>query len=335
MNQLEFFPAATLFVNLKSDMKKYLLLLILLPLLLTSFLPGKSLVEKLGYPENSKLLIINCDDVGMCHAANMAAIEGQEKGMISSGTIMVPCPWFPEIAAYAKDKPNLSFGVHLTHTSEWDGYRWGPVAPDTQVPGLIDPEGYLWRSVPEVYKNSSPQEAYIEARAQIDKFMAAGMEPTHIDSHMGTVMMAPEYFEVYIKLAIEYNLPLRMPSQKTLEEAGAPADLRTRAAELGLVFTDDFVYGELGSDYSENVEESWIRILSNLNPGVTEIYIHASTPGEELKAVTNSWKTRNAEYVTFTRSERLKQLLEEQNIELISYKPLKELQLKINDRTKE
>ncbi|MFH1965618.1 MAG: polysaccharide deacetylase family protein [Acidobacteriota bacterium] len=301
-------------------------------LLLSASVSGESLVEKLGYPANSRLLIVNCDDVGMCHAANMAAIEGQEKGMISSGTIMVPCPWFPEIANYAKGNPGLSFGVHLTHTAEWEGYRWGPVAPDNLVPGLLDPEGFLWRNVPGVYEHSSPQEAYIEARAQIEKFRASGLDPTHIDSHMGTLMLHPEYFKMYAKLALEYNLPLRMASQKTLEENGAP-DLRVQTAAQGLVFPDYFVYGELGEDYPNNVEDSWIRILSDLKPGVTEIYIHASTPGEELKAATNSWKTRVEEYNTFTRSKRLRQLFDEQNIKLISYKPLKELQQKIHDRS--
>lgn len=299
-------------------------------LLLSASVSGESLVEKLGYHANSRLLIVNCDDVGMCHAANMAAIEGQEKGMISSGTIMVPCPWFPEIANYAKGNPGLNFGVHLTHTSEWEGYRWGPVAPDNLVPGLLDPEGYLWRDVPGVYQHSSPQEAYIEARAQIEKFRASGIDPTHIDSHMGTLMLNPEYFKMYTKLALEYNLPLRMASQKTLEENGVP-DLRAQTASLGLVFPDYFVYGELGKDYRYNVEGNWIRILSDLKPGVTEIYIHASTPGEELKAATNSWKTRVEEYNFFTRSKRLRQLFDEQNIKLISYKPLKELQQKIHD----
>jgi predicted glycoside hydrolase/deacetylase ChbG (UPF0249 family) len=315
-------------------MKKFLMILSGCLLLFSASVSAESLVEKLGYPADSRLLIINCDDVGMCHAANMAAIEGQEKGMITSGTIMVPCPWFPEIAAYAKDKPELNFGVHLTHTSEWEGYRWGPVAPDNLVPGLLDPEGYLWRDVPQVYENSSPQEAYIEAKAQIEKFRSAGLNPTHIDSHMGTVMMNPEYFEIYIRLALENNLPLRMPSQETLDEKGAPAGLRTQTAALGLIFPDYFVYGALGEDYTGNVEESWIRILSDLNPGVTEIYIHASTPGEELKAATNSWKTRVEEFNTFTSSKRLRQLFEEQNIKLISYQPLKELQQRINDRSK-
>lgn len=299
-------------------------------LLLSVSVSGESLVEKLGYPEDSRLLIVNCDDVGMFHAANMAAIEGQEKGMISSGTIMVPCPWFPEIADYAKGNPGLNFGVHLTHTSEWEGYRWGPVAPDNLVPGLLDPEGYLWRDVPGVYEHSSPREAYIEARAQIEKFRASGLDPTHIDSHMGTLMLHPEYFKMYAKLALEYDLPLRMGSQLTMEKNGFP-DLRAQLEAQGLVFPDYFVHGELGKDYRNNVEDSWIRILSDLKPGVTEIYIHASTPGEELKAATNSWNTRVEEYNTFTQSKRLRQLFDEQNIKLISYKPLKELQRKIHD----
>lgn len=302
-------------------------------LLLSASVSGQSLVERLGYPKDSRLLIVNCDDVGMCHAANIAAIEGQEKGMISSGTIMVPCPWFPEIADYARTHPGLNFGVHLTHTSEWTGYRWGPAAPENQVPGLLDQNGYLRMDVPGIYQNSTPQEAYVESRAQIEKFIAAGLEPTHIDSHMGTMMMDPEYFRMYARLALEYNLPLRMASQKTLEENGVP-DLRYQTAAMGLVFPDYFVYGELGPDYRDHVEDTWIRILSGLQPGVTEIYIHASTPGEELKAVTNSWRTRVEEYNTFTGSTRLRKLLDEQNIKLISYQPLKELQQKIQYESK-
>ncbi len=294
---------------------------------------GESLVERLGYPEDSRLLIINCDDVGLCHAANMAAVEGQEKGMISSGTIMVPCPWFPEIARYAKRNPGLSFGVHLTLTSEWNGYRWGPVAPDNLVPGLLDHEGYLWRNLPAVYHNSSPEEAYIEARAQIEKFKASGLEPTHIDSHMFTLTMSPEYFEIYARLALEYDLPLRMASQRALQRYGFP-DLREQTAARGLIFPDYFIYGELGPDYRMNVEETWIRIISRLKPGVTEIYIHAATPGEELKAVATSWQTRVEEYNTFTGSTRLRNLLEEKNIKLISYQPLKDLQRKNNDGSK-
>jgi len=306
-------------------MKKIAVMLVALTIGFTNFPAAESLVEKLGYPADSRLLIVNSDDVGMCHAANMAAVEGQEKGMISSGTIMVPCPWFSEIADYANQNPELRFGVHLTHTSEWEGYRWGPVAPDSQVPGLIDPDGFLWKGVQSVYQHASSTEAYIEAKAQIEQFINAGIEPTHIDSHMGTLMLDPDYFQVYAQLALEYDLPLRMASQETMAAAGFPG-LRKELAARGLVFPDYFVYGELGEEYGNRVEETWLEILSDLKPGVTEIYIHASTPGAELRAITNSWETRVAEYETFAGSAKLKRLLEENDIKLISYSPLKKLQ---------
>ena len=313
-------------------MNKIILTASFLFLIVSASMSAESLVEKLGYPQDTRLLIVNSDDVGMCHSANMAVIEGQEKGMISSGTIMVPCPWFPEIAHYAVNNPGLDFGVHLTHTSEWEGYRWGPVAPDHLVPGLLDPDGYLWKSVPGVYQNSSPEEAYIESRAQIEKFKKAGLEPTHIDSHMGTLMLNPEYLKVYVRLALEFNLPLRMASQEDLEAYGFP-DIRGGLEAQGLIFPDFFIYDDLGDDYSENVEENWVRVVSGLKPGVTELYIHASLPGEDLKAATNSWKTRVAEYETFTRSEEIRRLLDEKNIQLISYAPLKELQRKIRNES--
>src|SRR6476661_7936560 len=134
---------------------------------LSSAAEKRSLAEKLGYQPSDKLLIVNGDDSGMCHAANLGTIECLEKGSMRSATIMVPCPWFPEIAAYAKSHVNSDFGIHLCHTSEWVKYRWGPVAERSKVPGLIDPAGYLWREVPEVYSHATPEQALIEGRAQI------------------------------------------------------------------------------------------------------------------------------------------------------------------------
>ena len=124
---------------------------------------GPTLAQRLGYKATDKLLIINGDDTGMCHAANVAAIDSLERGLMTSATIMVPCPWFTEIARYAKSHPEKDFGIHLCHTSEWQVYRWGPVASRDKVPGLVDSQGYLWRSVPEVYIHGKPAEALIEA----------------------------------------------------------------------------------------------------------------------------------------------------------------------------
>ena len=189
-----------------------------------------SLAERLGYKATDKLLIINGDDAGMCHTANLATTECLEKGFMRCATIMVPCPWFPEIAAYAKGQPDKDFGVHLCHTSEWGKYRWGPVAPCDQVPGLVDPEGYLWRDVPDVYAHATPEQALVEGRAQIRRALAAGVDVTHCDSHMGTLQLNPEYVKTYLQLAFEFDLPVRMASQETLARLGHSLSTGGRAS---------------------------------------------------------------------------------------------------------
>lgn len=285
-----------------------------------------TLVERLGYPAGSRLLIINGDDAGMCHTANVATIESLEKGLMTSATIMVPCPWFQEMADYARSHPEKDFGLHLCHTSEWKVYRWGPVAPRTEVPGLIDPDGYLWHEVPQVYASAKPEEAYIEARAQVKKAMAAGIDVTHLDSHMGTLQLHPAYVEQYLKLAVEFDLPVRMASQSTLEKNNG-AGIRAAFAAKGIVFPDDFIYEDL-QDEGKDVKGYWMRKLANLKPGVTELFIHAGKPADELKAVTGSWRTRSEEFEVFTRDLDLRTLLDREKVVRIGWRPLKELQRK-------
>jgi predicted glycoside hydrolase/deacetylase ChbG (UPF0249 family) len=291
-----------------------------------SFCYSQTLTEKLGYKATDRLLIINCDDVGMCHSANLAVIDGMENGLITSGTIMTTCPWFNEIADYARTHTEKDFGVHLTHTAEWKFYRWGPVAPYELVKGLFDPEGYLWRSVEEVYSHATPEETLTEGRAQIKKAINAGIPVTHIDSHMGTLQYKPEYIKVYIQLALEFNLPLRMAAQSTMESFGFP-ELRDQFKEKGLVFTDYFVYDEL-SNYKE-VRSFWTNIIKSLKPGVTELFIHASKESDELKAITNSWATRVQEAALFTSDADFRKLIKDENIILIGYRPLMDLQKKM------
>ena len=292
-------------------------------LITCSFCYSQTLAEKLGYKPTDRLLIINCDDVGMCHSANLAVIEGMETGLITSGTIMTPCPWFNEIADYARTHPEKDFGVHLTHTAEWKFYRWGPVAPHEIVKGLCDPEGFLWRSVEEVYAYATSEEALIEGRAQIKKATDAGIPVTHIDSHMGTMQYKPEYLKAYIQLALEFNLPLRMAAQSTMEGFGFP-ELRNQFKEKGLVFTDYFVYDEM--ENYKDVKSFWTNIIKNLKPGVTEIFIHASKESDELKAITNSWETRVQEADLYTNDPDIRKLIKDEKIILIGYRPLMELQ---------
>ena len=285
-----------------------------------------SLAERLGYNPTDKILIVNGDDAGMCHSANVATAEALEKGLMRSSTIMVPCPWFPEAAAYAKDHPDKDFGVHLCHTSEWGKYRWGPVAPLDQVPGLVDPEGYLWRGVQDVYSHASPEQALVEGRAQIRRALAAGIDVTHLDSHMGTLQLHPEYMKTYLQLGTEFDLPIRMASQDTLARMGYP-EVRNGVAAKGILFPDYFIYDELKGE-KQDVKRFWLGIVRNLKPGVTELYIHAGMANDELKAITGSWVTRSQEFEVFTHDEEMKRLVAEQKITLIGYRPLRDLQRK-------
>src|SRR5690606_30508267 len=154
---------------------------------------AQSLVERLGFPADAKVLILNADDFGMNHAANQGTMEVMKSGGVTSATIMVPCPWFREVADSAQKTPQANLGPHLTLTSEWKHYKWGPVAGRTAVPGLCDPLGYFWPGVQAVYKHSNVEEAETEIRAQIDMALAAGIDVTHIDSHMGTLQYNPKY----------------------------------------------------------------------------------------------------------------------------------------------
>lgn len=291
------------------------------------------LAQRLGYKATDKLLIINGDDAGMCHSANLATTEAMEKGLMRCATLMVPCPWFPEMAAYAKAHPEKDFGVHLCHTSEWSKYRWGPVAPREQVAGLIDSEGYLWRGVLEVYAHATPEQALIEGRAQIKRALTAGVDVTHLDSHMGTLQLHSEYVKAYLQLAVEFDLPVRMASQDTLSRMGHP-ELRDQFAAQGILFPDYFVYDELKNE-KEDVRNFWLGIVRNLKPGVTELYIHAAVANEELKAITGSWRTRSQEFKVFTDDEDMKHLVAEQEVKLIGYRPLRDLQRKERQHAKQ
>ena len=185
-------------------------------------------------------------------------------------------------------------------------------------------DGYMWKDVPDVYQHATPEQALIEGRAQVQRALAAGVDVTHLDSHMGTMQLHPDYVKAYLQLAVEFDLPVRMASQETLTQKGFP-QLRDAFSARGIVFPDHFVYDEL-KDENKGVKEFWLGIVKNLKPGVTELYIHAGLPTDELKAITGSWQTRSQEFEVFTRDEEMKRLVKEQNIILIGYRPLRDLQ---------
>ena len=285
-----------------------------------------TLAERLGYKASDRILILNGDDVGNSHAANMATIDCMERGLMTSGTIMVPCPWFPEIARYAKAHPEKDFGLHLVHTSEWQTMRWRPVAERSEVPGLFDPEGYFWRTEADVYKNSSAKEAEIEARAQIKKALAAGIDVTHIDSHMGAMQYNPEYHAAYLKLGKEFNIPVRMGPPEVYAAAGFPL-IRAQATAMGLVFPDSLHFNDPQKS-GETRKAYWTRVIKGLKPGVTEILIHAARDSEEIRAMTNAWKERVDDYDLWTNDPDIRKLIESEKIIRIGFKPLRTLQRK-------
>jgi len=280
-----------------------LLLAISFALLSNSSAQAETWAEKLGYPAGKKVLILHADDIGMCYEANVAAKamltpNKDGRAQIQSAALMVPCPWYNEMADWYKQNPDHDIGLHLALTSEWKWYRWGPVADRAKVPGLIDNEGYLFRSVPSVVLSAKPSEIETEIRAQIDRAIAKGTRPSHIDTHMGTLFARPDYTQVYLKVAEEYRIPAMAiePSDKVMakfKKQGYPVSERGNQIlrEYKLPKLDDFWAAPDGKTYEEK-KANFIALVRSFDPGINEIIFHPSVETECLKAITGSWQQR-------------------------------------------
>jgi predicted glycoside hydrolase/deacetylase ChbG (UPF0249 family) len=231
----------------------------------------KSLAEKLGYARDAKLVIVHADDLGMTHSVNAASIKGLESGLVTSASIMVPCPWFPEMAEYAKAHTDADFGLHLTLTSERVFYRWGPVAARDKVPSLVDSNGYFhlnWNESTHI----DAREVESELRAQMERALAMGVRPTHLDSHQYRLFEnGKEIFQSVLRVAHEYKLPVFVvrdwfAERPYLEAALGPEDL----------VVDHTVTMEPGVA-PEKWADLYVTALKNLRPGVTVFIIHLAT----------------------------------------------------------
>ena len=242
-----------------------------------------STAERLGYAADARALILNADDFGMCHDQNEGVMRGLKEGVFTSSTILVTCPWFEEAADFARNNPAADLGVHLTLTAEWDSYKWGPVSARRSVPSLVDERGYLWQTVAQVYEHARLDEAEAELRAQIDKALAAGIDATHLDSHMGTLQLRADYHEIYARLANDYRLPIRLASRRRIGIEGMGAILDQLDA-AGVVTPDHLVFN--GPPTVSETESYWTNLIRTLKPGVTEILCHPAIARDELK----SWR---------------------------------------------
>lgn len=255
--------------------------------------------ERLGYPAGKKVIMLHSDDAGMCEEANIATQNYLLDGHIQSAAAMPPCEYFDEMIEWAKQHPEIDVGLHLALTSEWKTYRWPSVTPVEEVPGLIDPEGKLWRSVPEVVQNASVEEVAKEVRAQIEKSLAMGYRPDHIDTHMGTLYGSPAFAKAYLEIAMEYGIPANAIDMsdslvvKYYREAGYPItdEMISYMESYTLPKVDNFTSAPNAKTYEEKVE-AFKQLIRSLRPGLTEIIFHPSVETENLKSITNSWQQR-------------------------------------------
>jgi predicted glycoside hydrolase/deacetylase ChbG (UPF0249 family) len=285
--------------------------------------PVKTIAERLGYSRDAKLLIVHADDLGMAHSVNVATMKALGTGLVNSGSIMVPCPWLSEIAAYARSNPQADLGLHLTLTSEWTNFRWGPVSSKDRVSSLLDKDGYFHLLETDAAAHADPKQVEIEIVAQIEKARALGIQPTHLDSHMGTLYQSKALFEVFLRVARSQKLPVRVAR-----------DWFPRADFLAETLNQNDVYIDRVLDIGPGVApQDWARFYSDelkkLEPGVTEVVIHLAYDDAEMQGATANhpnwgaaWRQRDLEFFT---SDAFRKVLEENQIKLITWRELGKL----------
>jgi len=271
----------------------------------------RSLAERLGHAPDAKLLIISCDDLGSCHAANVGVYSALRDGVATCASLMVPAPWARHAAA-SYDGDDL--GVHLTLNCEHESYRYGPI---THAPSLLSGEGGFPRDVPDLWEHADPAEVLRECRAQIERALAWGIDVTHLTPHLTSITLRPEFFDVYLELAIEFRLPVRLPSTISAEQAGFP--FRRLAAEEGVVFPDHFDH-----DWRAGSRDRVYDAVRGLRPGVTEIHVQPVIDTPEVRALSNQAEGWIDDLALVTTDHTLRELLRDSGAVLIGYRALRD-----------
>ena len=283
------------------------------PLRVASNVVTTTLAQALGYDADARLVILNCDDLGSSHAANVGVYEALRDGPATSATLMVPCPWAREAASRYRGE---DVGVHLTLNAEYDLYRWGPI---THAPSLLDGDGGFPRTIDDVWDHADLDEVRRECRAQIERAIYWGFDVSHLDSHMGALQLRPEFFDVYLELAVDFRLPLRLSGASTERMVGFP--FRRLAAEEGVLFPDHFVYVP-GVGSRRAIERS----LADLRPGVTELYVHPAIDTAELRSLAPDWAGRVDDHELLLGRGGLRALADRAGVQLIGYRALRDAQ---------
>src|SRR3954447_26198731 len=256
-----------------------------------------SLAERLGYADDAKLLIVSCDDLGLTHAGNVATYDALRHGLASSASLMVPCPWARDAAGGYRGE---DVGVHLTLNAELETYRWGPL---TASPSLLDGDGGFPRTVEDLWDHADLDEVRRECRAQIERAIVWGFDVSHLTSHLSALTLRPEFFDVYVEMAVDFRLPVRLPSAVSERDAGFP--FRKLAAEEGLVFPDHFIPARRAGSRAR-VE----RVVLDLAPGVTEIHVQPAIDTPEVRALSPNWSAWVDDHALVTDEAQLRRMIE-------------------------
>ncbi len=283
----------------------------------------KSIAERLGYPKNSKLLILHADDLGVAHAENAASITTLEKGPLNSASIMAPCSWFPEIATYARKNKQLDFGIHTTLTSEWKNYKWGPVTSKDSVPSLLNKHGYFYASVDSVQQFADPKEVELELRNQVKKAYQFGIDVTHLDTHMGAAASTPAIVAGYLKVGREFGLPVLLDGRVYALEDDSVKELM----DSKTVIVDRILSME-PQTYPMGAQKVYSDILNNLEVGLNFLLLHPAYDTAEMRAITIDHpeygaKWRQDDY-DFLMSTECAEIIKKQNIIMVTWRELRD-----------
>ena len=287
-------------------------------------------LKKLGYSDNERLVIIHTDDIGMCHASLQAFKDLWKFGTITSGAVMVPCAWFPATAQMCRENPEIDMGVHATLNAEWEAYRWSPLSTREPASGLLDADGYFHQWQDAVYQNAKPEVVHAEVNVQIERALAAGIDVTHVDSHMGTIM-SPLFIHIYIQAAASRRLPSMLPriDAQGMEIIGMSEGelivyepIMNQLLDAGIPMLEGLLSMPLDEPNRDGQMEIAKDLLGNLPIGITHFVLHPSIDTAELRAIAPDWESRVANYKTFM-SDELKKFIEQEDITLIGYRKIR------------